>query len=589
MVLNAKQVLALPLEGILVATDTAPTILEGDVSDIEALLPRLTKGQYQSIYQIVLTDVSSSNELEVSAETFKKLNEFGPFARTTNGLNGIESIVDKNGKRAPIVVSGTVTELTNINKLNNYTNFFLQVTDLDIILESVDDQSSVKDILSNVVSNVSYDIISKGVTYTAAQLTKLLQEYPTVSFEDVAVRDTELNLQGLFDTTNQTLARGISKVTSFTSTDADSSINLDWSKISNLVDTTSSTSIGDFISKVGVDHIVVSGTAEQLTEIFKKFGTDFKTLPAGVEFNITDGGEVKLSPSELEKLDGRIRGAVVVDELTSTYFDKSPSASVKDVEIGSKDLFLTVDQFRNAPDYLDKTGDLVIKDSTVNIKAALDFSVFDDRVDAIIVDDSTSISLSVAQVQNLGNIKVNGNLTNDLNDYTRYVSAEIIVADRSSAIASFIESGDFPVDPVTLISNDLKDNGDPHNIEDAGVISLNYEQTLALDELARNYKINLPESDLTLQAGPVPNSTKYYDRIMEKYSSNGTQWKFTYDDIYTRLTFGWMPMLSSKLMIMKLRLMMSRRLLMTFLMTPQPVAPTKVVDEIPADTKPVVI
>ena len=34
-------------------------------------------------------------------------------------------------------------------------------------------------------------------------------------------------------------------------------------------------------------------------------------------------GEIKLSTSEFEKLDGRITGAVIVDELTSSYFDKN--------------------------------------------------------------------------------------------------------------------------------------------------------------------------------------------------------------------------------------------------------------------------
>ena len=139
--------------------------------------------------------------------------------------------------------------------------------------------------------------------------------------------------------------------------------------------------------------------------------------------------------------------------MTSGYFDTSASTNVKDVAIGSNDLFLTVDQFRNAPDYLDKSGDLIIKDSSENIKAALDYSVLDGRVDSIIVKDSDIIELSVAQTEKHGDISIKGKSSTltaeEAKDYTKYTAAEVVVSDRASALASFIEGGNFPA-KVTL-------------------------------------------------------------------------------------------------------------------------------------------
>ena len=214
---------------------------------------------------------------------------------------------------------------------------------------SGDDYTRNYIIKNSVNTDTDISVYATDITLSATQFKNLLLEdaknYSDLTIKNLRINDTQNEIQSLFSSTDTKLIAGLRQVSSFTSTTDNTVIKLDWNNLSQIAGTTS---IGQFIKKVGVDSLVVSGTAGELQQIFSQFGVDFTDLPVGVEFKITDGGEIKLSTSELEKLDGRITGAVIVDELTSSYFDKNASGNVKDVEVGVKDLFLTVDQFKNA-------------------------------------------------------------------------------------------------------------------------------------------------------------------------------------------------------------------------------------------------
>ena len=511
------------MEGIYFFQDVT---LKDTADNIAALIPQLTKGQLASFHSITLSDRAPA-PLKLSADAFKELNSFGTL-KNSQGFVGLKSLTTKSGTTAAnIIISGSAKELTEaLSAKSGSINFVKQISQVDIQLSSGSEISNISAVNSAVGSGVDVNVDVSNVTLSVDQLKKLNELENDLTYSNLRISDTQDNIQSLFSTSDSSLISIIRNVASFNSTTSDTVINLDWNNLSSLV---GSTSIGTFINKVGVDSLVVSGTASELTKIFTQFGTDFESLPVGVEFKITDGGEIKLSPTELEKLDGRISGSVIVDELTSGYFDKNASTNVKDIEIGSNDLFLTVDQFRNAPNYLDKTGDLVIKDTSANITKALDFSVLDGRVDAIVVDDSDKIVLSVAQTEKLGDISVKGKSlkSSDPNpgDYKDYIAAEIVVSDRASAIASFIESGDFPASKVTLKTTKVNE-----------LITLDYAQTSALTQLAEAGKINLDASDLELKTTTKNSVTS--KNIAEKDPSV-QNWDVQTESLFSRLT-KWM-------------------------------------------------
>ena len=382
---------------------------------------------------------------------------------------------------------------------------------------SGDDYTRNYIIKNSVNTDTDISVYATDITLSATQFKNLLLEdaknYSDLTIKNLRINDTQNEIQSLFSSIDTKLIAGLRQVSSFTSTTDNTVIKLDWNNLSQIAGTTS---IGQFIKKVGVDSLVVSGTAGELQQIFSQFGVDFTDLPVGVEFKITDGGEVKLSTSELEKLDGRITGAVIVDELTSSYFDKNVSSNVKDVEVGAKDLFLTVDQFRNAPDYLDKTGDLFIKDTAANIKDALDYSVIDGRVDGIVVKDATSLNLNVVQAQKLNDTAIKGKTTTDALDFAKYSDlTELSVVDRPSALVEMIESGDFPANKVSL-----KSSAD-------STIALDYRQTEALKQLIDASKVDGAKSNISDSGSSLS--------LVSSTDTDG-KWTFQTKDLFTRLT-----------------------------------------------------
>ena len=201
-------------------------------------------------------------------------------------------------------------------------------------------------------------------------------------------------------------------------------------------------------------------------------------------------------------LDGRLTGAaIVVDDSIGVVMLKRVPTTVKDINVDNDgdestpdNLVLTVAQFRNLPDYAN--DNVVIRDSEIQINRALSYGTLDDRVIALELTDDPDmdggLTLNVATAEKLGerNILLNG------------APAPLVIRDRASAIADFIETGSFP------------ENGSVMFVESRGnIIDLNDEQWNAYQNL-REY-INVleqsPSGDVTGAYFDVRSIAEYID------------------------------------------------------------------------------
>ena len=129
LTLTSKQVLALPLEGLIF---DANVTLKDTEDNISALIPQLTKGQLASFHAIVLSDVDkgSTTSLNLSAEAFKELN----YNANSQVFKGLHSITVNDGtSAADISIHGSAEEIFNalVNTYGDY-NFVKQISDIDI-------------------------------------------------------------------------------------------------------------------------------------------------------------------------------------------------------------------------------------------------------------------------------------------------------------------------------------------------------------------------------------------------------------------------------------------------------------------------
>ena len=220
--------------------------------------------------------------------------------------------------------------------------------------------------------------------------------------------------------------------------------------------------------------MTVSGTAQELNALFAEFGRSFEGLGASISFRVTDGGEVTLNAAQLDVLDGRLTGAaIVVDDSTgvASMLEGAISTTVKDITVDNDgdlstpdNLILTVNQFRNLPTYV--SDNVVIRDSEIQINRALSYGTLDERVISLELTNpgmDGGLTLNVATAEKLGerDIRVNG------------APAPLVVRDRASAIANFIETGSLP------------EMGSVMFVESRGkVIDLNDEQLAAWNRLS---------------------------------------------------------------------------------------------------------
>ena len=215
----------------------------------------------------------------------------------------------------------------------------------------------------------------------------------------------------------------------------------------------------------------------RIDSIVLSFWSQFRISQDAVSFRITDGGEVTLNVAQADKLDGRIDGAVLIVDSSSaigSMLEKSIDDNVKDISTSDAKLSLSVDQFRNLPAY--NNDDVVIQDTEANILKALTFDVLDDRVSLLnLITDvgaDQTLTVTAAQAEKLGHYTV---------QFNSVAKGEIILNDRASAIASFIEDGVLPSGGLKL----------KFKANDGLKIQLNYKESEALKKLIIDEKVTV--------------------------------------------------------------------------------------------------
>ena len=188
-----------------------------------------------------------------------------------------------------VATSNSSIDLSLLNDLNNLQTVSLTAEDTETILSSELDLSKFGNLRFQIVDEVDniYDLIhliaESNRNSNAVDLSSL-----------IGISNTELN--------------GV--------------LSIDYADYVAL-----STSAPIFNSLTNVE-LVVSGTASEIQDLFE---LDSELLDR-VTFNITDGAEVKVSSALLDKLDGRINGAVIVSDdnagLANVFDDAIPDNAV---------------------------------------------------------------------------------------------------------------------------------------------------------------------------------------------------------------------------------------------------------------------
>ena len=195
------------------------------------------------------------------------------------------------------------------------------------------------------------------------------------------------------------------------------------------------TNLNPFDGLVNLEFLVM-GTAAELQDLFDLYDADFSNLEASISFKVTDGGEVRLSAVQLDKLDGRINGAVVVAdhaENLGDVFDSAIAGVVKDFEVvtgqdsfgndilidaDDATLTLTVNELGGLPGYVN--ADVVLRDSDDQLqrvlRADLDYRVSRIETDASMGDGrdgNLSLDLRIGQLERLleNGVEIADNIT----------------------------------------------------------------------------------------------------------------------------------------------------------------------------------
>ena len=156
-------------------------------------------------------------------------------------------------------------------------------------------------------------------------------------------------------------------------------------------DTTTWTTSSTAFQNLGNIELIVTGTASELQDIIDTYGDSLTNFPTGLTLNVLDGNSLTLKQAQLDKLDARIEGVVVVSDTSSalgTLLDNSIPESVQQISLSTTGtLEITFDQFRNLPNYY--SADVVIYDTEDNIVNALK-DLLDDRVTTLVITSQST-------------------------------------------------------------------------------------------------------------------------------------------------------------------------------------------------------
>ena len=120
------------------------------------------------------------------------------------------------------------------------------------------------------------------------------------------------------------------------------------------------------------------------------YGDQLTDFPTGLTLSILDGEALTLKQAQLDKLDARIDGVVIVSDTSdgiSTLLDNAIPNSVQQIN-STETLQINFDQFRNLPTYY--SGDVVLRDTEDNIVDALNEDLLDDRVTTLVITNQST-------------------------------------------------------------------------------------------------------------------------------------------------------------------------------------------------------
>ena len=527
--LSVLQALRLPLMGS--APYQGKVTLSDTAENLSLGLKAFTDGQIASFTEVVVND---SGILVLDPTTFKKLDTAN--IQATWSIHDGTTVLNTGGANASIQIKGTYSDFvsnglwdgslaSSLTTGTDAANLLTQVRSFEIsgvistTSELTNHISAVKALIASgatVTTNLSFSssFIDSGITAATfidlAELDSLTsQNVITSNFvSGININDSSENIKSLITNTTSSVIAAKGSISGLTSTtDNAEKIILSWDEYvgaltgASFDSSTSSTwSIsGTAFQNLQNVELIVTGTAAEIKNIVDTYAATLTSFPSGLTFKVLDGNSLTLTQSQLDQLDARIDGVVVVSDTSSgiaTLLNNAIPASVQqitpvDSSGNSTDLAITFDQFRNLPTYF--SGDVVIVDSEDNIVAALNEDLLDDRVTTLVVKtgtDSTALgkatttggststadsalTVTAAAAKNILSKKVYSQVNYDAGNTTSYM--DISIVDRGSAIANFIETASFP---GTSSAADV--TGSIDFVEkDGGSISLTYNQNLA--------------------------------------------------------------------------------------------------------------
>ena len=558
--LTTSQALRLPKMGVgplnagVMANKGGATVTLADNADnISAFLKVASEGQIASFHEIKLTN---NDYLVLDAATFKKLDTASQnIPGLKRGAGGISSLKNLNGNNTDIYVRGSIADFTSAGlyledtvikysqslKIDNL-NLLAQIPNNQgiVLAESIGsltDLTKVKTFLDNKPASITAIGTQLTLTapfvaelnegLTAAEFTSLVTTDISISGYDlfannlssgVKIVDTADNIKSLITSSNAALIPFKDYIKGISSTsNAQEKIQLSWDEYLGALsgtnfDANNATTYSDLATEtafkdLGNIELVVAGTAAEISTIIEKYtsytanGVTINKLadfPAGLTFNILDGGEVTLTQAQLDKLDARIDGLVKISDTSAgvaTLLQSAIPNEVKSIEVAnSGTLEVTVDQFRNLPNFYN--ADLTILDDEDNIVKALSEDLLDDRVTQIVIathsttlgklqtgqttttEADNALTVTAAAAANILTKKVYTSSTNQANGTT----AEINIVDRASAIASFIENANVP----GISTGKIEANKINFTEKFGGDIKLSYSQWTAYNQLKDN-------------------------------------------------------------------------------------------------------
>ena len=492
--ISVSEALRLPLMGSAPINNEAQIILKDNSRNLSFGLKGFSEGQIASFNFIEITD---NKVLKLNPQTFKNLDLYKQNA-SYSSAKGL-SILNSNGNSSDLKITGSYTQFVSAGLISNnnfvdslsnsiganlveqvsnikFNGLINNTTDIQNIIDSVNSLSSGISIESDF--NFSSAFTTEGLSVAnfikLAELDSKFEQ--SILLEDFSrgfvINDSSENLKTLIVNNADYIVEAKRFINGFSNnSESQEVINLTWEEYvgalsgtnfdSNNISTWGSLTSGRVFEELTNIELVVNGNANEIQLIIDNYGALLSNFPAGLTFNVNNGGELNLTSEQLDVLDARINGLVNIkasNESIANLLDNAVSTTIKSIETtDDQNLAINIDQFRNVPTYY--SSNIIIKDTEDNIVSALDEDLLDDRVEYLVVTQQSTIrkdpnsdaidnqfTVSTSAAKNILEKKIQTEedflLAND-----NFMNINIV--DRASTIAEFIETATFPGSQTT--------------------------------------------------------------------------------------------------------------------------------------------